>query len=135
MDYAYTMEPLSAEERARRLAEVAFSPQWLADHPQAIAFLTSARRQRPLNLRALARRIEAFNAHDTYDALPNISQPTLVITGSPDALIPQDNSQVLASRLPNANLRIIEPAGHLFWIERPDETLKILTTFLGEDPE
>jgi pimeloyl-ACP methyl ester carboxylesterase len=133
MDYAYTLEPLSAEERARRLAEVAFSPQWLSAHPEAIEFLVAARRQRPLDLRALARRREAFTAHDTYDRLSAIQQPTLILTGTPDGLIPEANSHLLAHHLPNAILRIIEPAGHLFWIERPKETLDAINSFLAPD--
>lgn len=130
MDYAYAMEPLSAADRARRLAEVAFSPQWLASHPEAIDFLTTARRQQPLDLQALARRLEAFRTHDVYDSLFAIEQRTLVLTGAPDRLIPEENSRVLARTLPNAALHIFEPAGHLFWIERPEETVETVTGFL-----
>lgn len=131
MDYAYTMEALSAEERARRLAEVTLSQQWLVEHPEALDFLTAARRQRPLDLRALAQRRAAFMEHDTCDELAGIEQPTLVITGSPDALIPEGNSYLLARRLPNATLRVLEPAGHLFWIERPEEAFDAVTVFLA----
>jgi len=132
-DFAYTMEPLSAEERARRLADVAFSPAWLAEHPEVVDTLVQARRERPLDLEALSRRLEAFFAHDTFDALPEVQIPTLVITGSPDALIPEANSRLLAEQLPQASLTILRPAGHLFWIERPAETVDALVGFLNAD--
>jgi 3-oxoadipate enol-lactonase len=131
LDFAYTMEPLSAEERARRLAEVAFSPVWLAEHPEVVGALVQARRERPLDLDALSRRLEAFLVHDTFDALPGLRAPTLVVTGSPDALIPEANSRLLAEHLPQASLTILQPAGHLFWIERPEETIEALVGFLS----
>jgi len=130
-DFAYTMEPLGAEERARRLADVAFSPAWLAGHPEVVDGLIQARRDRPLDLAALSRRLEAFLAHDTFDALPEVQVPTLVITGAPDALIPEANSRLLAERLPEASLTVLRPAGHLFWIERPEETVEALVSFLN----
>jgi pimeloyl-ACP methyl ester carboxylesterase len=36
----------------------------------------------------------------------------------------------LADRIPDAALRIIPGAGHLFFLERSEETLEILTGFL-----
>lgn len=132
MDYAYTSENLSPEERARRLATVGFSAGWLRQHPGIIDELTVARRQRPLDVMALTRRLEAFREHDAYDALSRVNVPTLVLTGAPDHLIPEGNSRLIAERLPNARLRVLEPAGHLFWIERPVETVAELNAFLLE---
>jgi pimeloyl-ACP methyl ester carboxylesterase len=39
----------------------------------------------------------------------------------------------LAQELPNAELRVIEGAGHLPSIERPEETLELVKSFL--EPE
>lgn len=130
LDYAYTMEPLGPADRARRLAEVAFSLEWLAEHPEVVDGLIKSRRERPLDLVALSRRLQAFLAHDTSAALADIRVPALVVTGSPDALIPEANSRLLAEAMPNASLIVLEPAGHLFWIERPTETAGALIEFL-----
>ncbi|MGA8261885.1 MAG: alpha/beta hydrolase [Arenicellales bacterium] len=130
MDYVYTKEPLSAEERTRRFTECCFTAPWLSAHPEVVERLLEARRQLPLDPDALARRREALSAHDTWDRLPSIRQPTLVITGKPDRIIPEANSRLLADRLPNAELLELEPSGHLFWIERERDTLEALRRFL-----
>ena len=75
--------------------------------------------------------IAAVLAHDSYDRLPQVSAPTFVITGDDDRVIPGASSEVLAERIPNARLEVIAGAGHLFFLERPEETLRLLDAFLG----
>jgi 3-oxoadipate enol-lactonase len=53
-----------------------------------------------------------------------------VITGKDDALIPWENSRLIADRIPGAQLRIIEPAGHCFWLEQPEESREAIEHFL-----
>ena len=89
---AYSLQPMSAEERGRALAEAVFSKGHLARHPEIIAAMIEARRQRPIDPIALGHRMKALFEHDTYDRLPKISCPTLVITGKDDALISWENS-------------------------------------------
>ena len=68
---------------------------------------------------------------DTYDRLPDITAPTLVITGSEDLIIPCENSKLLASRIPNAELVMIENAGHGICIGDPTEQVsKAVLNFL-----
>jgi pimeloyl-ACP methyl ester carboxylesterase len=68
--------------------------------------------------------------HDTYKLLPKIEAPTLVIAGDNDRLIPVENSRILASRIPKAELAIIKGAGHEFFIEDAEEVNKIVLGFL-----
>ena len=74
--------------------------------------------------------IAAVLAHDTDDRLPRTSAPTLVITGDDDRVIPGASSEVLAERIPNAPLEVIGGAGHLFFLKRPEATLRVLDEFL-----
>ena len=46
--------------------------------------------------------------------LDRIPHQTLVICGDDDPLVPIGNAALLADRIPNAQLEIIEEAGHLF---------------------
>ncbi|HYW75705.1 MAG TPA: alpha/beta fold hydrolase [Gammaproteobacteria bacterium] len=128
----YETAELSAEERAYRLAEAGLSQGFLRRNRQVLKQLTEARRQRPLDVNALQRRMAAIDAHDTFDRLGDIQAPTLVITGRPDSIVSADNSTILAERIPNARLEVLEPAGHLFWLEKPRETLDLVLAFLGE---
>jgi pimeloyl-ACP methyl ester carboxylesterase len=127
---AYTTTEMSAEERGKALAEVVFTKGYLARHPEVIASMIDARRQRPIDGKAFTRRMQAATAHDTYDRLPQIKCPTLVITGKDDALIPWENSRLISQRIPGARLVLLEPAGHCFWLEQPDQTLAALEAFL-----
>lgn len=55
------------------------------------------------------------------------------MAGDSDILIPPENGRILADGTPGAEFRIIEGAGHLFWISHPNETLSEVAGFLEED--
>jgi 3-oxoadipate enol-lactonase len=74
--------------------------------------------------------IAAALAHDTYDRLPQIECPTLIVTGDGDRVIPAASSDVLHERIPGSRLEVVAGAGHLFFLERPDESLRLLDEFL-----
>jgi pimeloyl-ACP methyl ester carboxylesterase len=127
---AYSLQPMSAEERGKALAEAVYSKGHLAQHPEIIAAMIEARRQRPIDPVALSHRMKALSEHDTYDRLSNVSCPTLVITGKDDALISWENSRLLAERIPRAELEVLDPAGHCFWLERPEDSSAAILRFL-----
>ena len=70
--------------------------------------------------------------HNTYDRLPQIKVPTLVMSGTADRLIPVENSNVLASAIAGAELVLLEGAGHGFFIEALDVANKAVLDFLGQ---
>src|SRR5438445_4654596 len=61
----------------------------------------------------------------------SLPQPTLVLMGSDDPLVPSINGRILAFLIPNAQLRMIDD-GHLFMVTRPAETAAILEAFLAD---
>ena len=131
---AYSTQPMSAEERGKALAEAAFTKGYIEQHPEIIPAMIEARRQRPLDPVALAHRMKAAYAHDTYDRLSQITCPTLVITGKDDVLISWENSRILAERVPSAKLVLLEPAGHCFWLEQPEQSREAILAFLSSVP-
>jgi poly(3-hydroxyalkanoate) depolymerase len=60
----------------------------------------------------------------------SLQQPTLVLMGSDDPLVPAINGHILARLIPNAQLRMIDD-GHLFMVTRPAETAAIIEDFLA----
>lgn len=127
---AYSTQPMSADERGRALAEAAFTKGYIARHPEIISAMVEARRQRPIDPVALGHRMKAVFAHNAYDRLPQISCPTLVITGKDDALVSWENSRLIAERIPGATFVLLEPAGHCFWLEQPAESTEAISRFL-----
>jgi 3-oxoadipate enol-lactonase len=60
-----------------------------------------------------------------------ITKPTLIVTGTVDNVVDPRNSDVLAERIPGAELERLEGAGHLFFWEQPDKFVRIVEEFLG----
>jgi pimeloyl-ACP methyl ester carboxylesterase len=89
----------SDETRARVRALIADQPA------EAIAAASLGMAQRP----------------DSTSDLNGIDVPTLVVTGADDTLIPSHVTSEMAERIPGAELAVIERAGHLVNLERPDE--------------
>ncbi len=52
--------------------------------------------------------------------LPQISCPTLVITGDLDAWAPPSQHHEIATKIPNSHLEIVPGAGHMIQLEAPE---------------
>ncbi len=65
------------------------------------------------------------------DRLSEIEVPTLVLAGRQDFQFPPEHQAILADRLPNAQLEIIERAGHNAPMERPAEVIEVVRRFLN----
>ncbi|MEE9415317.1 MAG: alpha/beta hydrolase [Acidimicrobiales bacterium] len=74
--------------------------------------------------------VECLPSHDVRSRLAEITQPTLVLVGSLDTETPLAYAEELAGEMPNASLDVIDGAGHLTPIERPDEFNRLLREFL-----
>ena len=64
------------------------------------------------------------------DRLGEITVPTLVLAGRYDFLFPPEHQAILADRLANAELVLIERAGHNPHDERPAEVIEAIRRFL-----
>jgi 3-oxoadipate enol-lactonase len=67
---------------------------------------------------------------DATPALGRIAVPTLVIVGAEDVLTPPDQARFLAAAIPGARLEVLDGAGHLANLERPEAFNAILERFL-----
>ncbi|MFJ4185803.1 alpha/beta fold hydrolase [Kitasatospora sp. NPDC089509] len=62
-----------------------------------------------------------FGAHEKFGALAALrGLPALVLAGTKDLLTPSAHSEAMAERLPGAELVLVEGAGHLVLLERPE---------------
>ena len=64
--------------------------------------------------------------------LGSLRQPTLILMGSDDPLVPPINGHILARLIPNAELRMIDD-GHLFMVTQPAQTAAIIESFLADE--
>ena len=84
----------------------------------------------PPTAHGLRSQATAVAGHDTYDRLPQIGCPTLVMTGAEDTLIAPRNSGLLADRIPDAELRAFPGLRHAFHLERADLVNSLIIDFL-----
>jgi pimeloyl-ACP methyl ester carboxylesterase len=125
------MKKMTLEEVVRQFIPFLFSQEFIEENRDIIEERVAISLQYPTPMHGVTRQAEAIMGHDTYELLPKIKLPTLVIAGDKDRLIPVENSRILASRIPEAELVVIKGAGHEFFIEDAEETNKIVLGFLG----
>jgi poly(3-hydroxyoctanoate) depolymerase len=63
--------------------------------------------------------------------LRKLPQPTLVLAGDDDPIVPLINGRILARCIPDARLHVVSGGGHLFLLERPAEMAALVAGFLG----
>ena len=73
------------------------------------------------------RQIKAqLNRPDSTPDLPNITCPTLIITGKEDKVCTPKIHREMANLIPNSTLKIIEKCGHLSTLEQPEKVNRII---------
>ena len=74
--------------------------------------------------------LAAMGRYNSTEQLAGLTCPTLVTCGDRDAVMPPSNSESLARRIPGAQLRTWEGAGHFFWAHRTAEVCNEVAQFL-----
>lgn len=64
--------------------------------------------------------------------LHKIKQPTLILAGKEDPIVPPINAKIMARRIPNAALRLLD-CGHLFIVTLAPEVAILVDQFLAKD--
>jgi len=67
-----------------------------------------------------------------YTNIKYIKQPTLILWGAEDLLIPVENTNKFHESLPNSTLVILDDTGHTPMEESPIESLEFVTDFLKD---
>lgn len=109
---------------------------WLVEQRHAIA----AHDDFPGYAEANARAVAGMLNGPVRDRLDAVDGPVLVLFGAGDKLIPnrylhpdqtpQTMADVARDALPNATVRLVDDAGHLLMVERPDAFREHVRTFL-----
>jgi 3-oxoadipate enol-lactonase len=108
-----------------------YGERFAAEHPEHIAEdlrIGGAQVQHPVGQR---RQWEAMQGFDTYDRLPELRVPTLVLHGTDDRTVAPANARILAERIHGAELRWLEGAGHLYHSEQADTADAAVLDFLS----
>jgi len=74
--------------------------------------------------------IYAITGWTSMPWLRTLRQPTLVLAGDDDPMVPLVNARILARHIPNARLHVVRHGGHLFLLESPAEIAALVAGFL-----
>ncbi len=107
-----------------------FPPAWLAANPGVRELmLMMAPMLPPTPPQTAQYAMAGLFGWSTYDRLPQISAPTLIVHGDQDVLIPVENSYVIAQRIPGAHLHVVPGAGHGYPAQDPAGVHQVITEF------
>lgn len=136
-EVAAMREPQIVAARAGRLDEVMrdeMKPRYLAPGPRQFEVLNTVMEMaRALGPDVFVRQSRALQKRpDQTETLKRIAVPTLVLCGRHDALCPLRRHEFMRDLIPGAVLEIVEDAGHLPTLERPDDTTEALERWLTD---
>ena len=91
-----------------------------------------ARRMAPPSIHGYLNQLWALTGWTSVHWLHQIKQPTLVMAGDDDPIVPLVNARLLTRLIPNARLEIFD-CGHLFLLTRLERSVASVQGFLLED--
>jgi len=89
------------------------------------------RRGRGSRLVGYAAQLCAIAQWTSLPWLHDLEQPTLVVAGDDDAVVPLGNARLLANRIPDSRLHVVPGAGHLLLIDQPETVIPAVRSFLA----
>jgi pimeloyl-ACP methyl ester carboxylesterase len=78
--------------------------------------------------------VEAIMSWSCYDRLASIQNPTLVIHGETDELVPAENGKLIAGRISGAELVLLRSASHIFFTDQLEAALAAILSFYRRHP-
>lgn len=68
---------------------------------------------------------------DLKELMPNVTAPTLLVWGTLDDATPLSDAKIMESLMPEAGLVTFEGAGHYSFLERREQFLRVLASFMN----
>jgi poly(3-hydroxyalkanoate) depolymerase len=114
----------------RRIAGVIYGGAARRD-PDALLHGSLARFTHRPTVRGYVGQIYSIAGWTSTPWLWRLKQPTLVLAGDDDPIVPLINGRILARLIPGARLQVIAGGGHLFVLEDPAGIAARVSEFLG----
>jgi len=123
-------------ERFRRGIVVSCAPGFAEAHPEIITEWLEYRTKNPIEPQPyqaqMAIGLSLLSAPASFEGkLSSIQAPTLILFGEHDKVVPPQNANLLAEKIPNSKVQILPNAGHFFPLEVPVTAIDAITQFLG----
>jgi pimeloyl-ACP methyl ester carboxylesterase len=107
-----------------------YAPGFPEAHPEHVAEDLRIGAAQPKHPEGGRRQWEAMQGFDSAERLTSLRVPTLVLQGTEDLVVAPRNAEILAERIPGAELVWLEGAGHLYHSEQPEAADAAVLDFL-----
>ena len=128
-DYEY-LQKMTPEQRSMTVFKFFCSDEFIETDKESFNYYHRVTTEFPTPVHIFKRQAEAISAEDTWDRLPSIKSPTMIITGTDDRLVNFKNSELLEERIPGAELTLLQDKRHGFFIEAMDSTRIFVNGFM-----
>jgi pimeloyl-ACP methyl ester carboxylesterase len=108
---------LSPEDILLKDMDIYFSEGFIQERPEKIKEFVEISMRYYQPPESFLRQFAACQKHDTFERLQRIAQPTLIMTGDDDPLVPPGNSRILKEMIPQSLLEFFPAGRHCFFME------------------
>src|SRR3954452_208227 len=129
MSFFYSRDQRPREEAAWASVAYNYGRRCRERHADRIAEDICRRLANTFDEEAYKAQLMAAALHNCTSRLHRIKVPTLVVHGSDDRVVPVDNARLIASRLPDGRLHLLEGTGHLYTTEAPEADAEVARFF------
>ena len=102
----------------------------IRDNPELLDEHARQRAARPPSSVGYIHQLSAIQRWSSLPWLHRVPHRTLVLAGDDDPIVRLVNARILAARIPDARLHIVEGGGHLFLFTRAKELADVVADFL-----
>lgn len=120
---------LSSEDLIRNSVRVLFTEEFIKDNSDYIENHIQRRLSIPVTKKGLMGQQKAIINFSTFERLPMINVPTLILHGKKDVFLPPENASILAKAIPNSKVVFFENSAHLL-AEEVEKVLETIINFL-----
>lgn len=123
-------DDLDEREAIRYKMSPAMTEEFAASNDDLLSRIVDWRLDSDADEDARTAQATAVATFDVSDRLADLTLSTLVLHGSDDRVLPIENGERLAARLPNTTFERVDGGSHLFFVEQADAVTARLREFL-----
>ena len=125
---------MSRQERIKQFWAMTVTPEFERDHGDFLDNVVKTELESPTPEETMLRQMGAVVTFDTFDRLPQVRAPTLILQGDRDLLVAPGNADILHERIPGSQVVPITNASHCFFWEQPKQSAAAVIEFLSAVP-
>ncbi|WP_226039737.1 alpha/beta hydrolase [Natrinema sp. DC36] len=127
-----TPDGASERETIRHRMRPAFNERFTNRNPHLMDRIIEWRLEQDAGAPGREAQAAAVQNFDVSDRLDGLRVPTLLLHGTDDQVVPVENARLLAEKISDSRLELVEGGSHLFFIEDDELVNEHLLAFLDE---